>query len=157
MVPDRTQLYNIWLKSAIANLDMADAGLERKHPEHVFFHCQQALEKLSKGIYILLVSPRVPHVHSISDIIIPFEDQLTEPVDTEFFDLFEMLSDFYKGGRYPAEFDEILYSFDRNESEQVLAKTKEAFQWLLQSIPKLDSAEEDQAILSEQPTPSLKP
>jgi HEPN domain-containing protein len=42
MIADKTQLFNVWLKSAMIHLDMADAGFERKYPDQVFFNCQQA-------------------------------------------------------------------------------------------------------------------
>jgi HEPN domain-containing protein len=91
-------------------------------------HCQQALEKLVKAIYILLVGPKIPYVHEIYDIFQLVNSQLTEPADSWLPDLFDLLSDYYLEARYPPAFGVIRSSVDREESEKILSQTKEAFQ-----------------------------
>ncbi|MDR3135290.1 MAG: HEPN domain-containing protein [Deltaproteobacteria bacterium] len=158
MSEERQQLYNKWLLIANKDLVRADAAYMRKDSEFVYFHCQQAVEKLAKGIYILLVSPKIPRVHSINDIIKLFESHLEKPVDSEMIKLFAELSNFYISGRYPDEFgDLICYSDDEEEYLNLLTQTKEAFQCLLKAIPKQDSEAEDQEILSEPSKQSPKP
>jgi hypothetical protein len=53
--------------------------------------CQQAIEKLVKGLYVLYVDDHIPHVHAIRQIIRKFEADLPESVSPERYELFDCL------------------------------------------------------------------
>jgi HEPN domain-containing protein len=63
--------------------------------------CQQALEKLAKGLYIYFVGDEAPRVHIISYILTEVTDRLNIRVDEDIFTLLDKLSAYYLQGRYP--------------------------------------------------------
>ena len=91
----------------------------------------QAIEKLVKGKYGLFVNAEnVPHVHSITQLVKEFEDDLSEPVEDAYYDLFETLTAHYLSSRYP-DFQRHLETITKEEkAREIYLKTKEVFAWL---------------------------
>ena len=75
--------YEYWLDIAEYDLETAKAMLAGGRWLYVVFMCQQAIEKLVKGLYILYVNDDVPRIHNIKTIFKRFENQL--PQDKEEF------------------------------------------------------------------------
>jgi len=57
--------YEYWFDIAIYDFDTAEAVLRSGRWLYVVFMCQQAVEKLVKGLYILYVDDNVPRTHNI--------------------------------------------------------------------------------------------
>jgi HEPN domain-containing protein len=68
--------FEYWLDIAEYDLRTAEAMFETGRWLYVVFMCQQAIEKLCKGLYVLYVDDNVPHVHTISQILIQFQSEL---------------------------------------------------------------------------------
>ena len=68
--------YAYWLDLAQYGLESADAMFATGRWYYVIFMCQQAIEKLVKGLYILYIDDNVPRIHDISEIFKRFEDKL---------------------------------------------------------------------------------
>ena len=102
---------------------------------YVVFMCQQSIEKLLKGLYVLYIDDDVARVHSLSRIIGKYADKLPKAVDDSLYSLFNRLSAFYLSGRYPEYKERISQSIGSDEAKDLLDKTKEAFRWLLTQRP----------------------
>jgi HEPN domain-containing protein len=68
--------------------------------------CQQAIEKMCKGLYLFFIDDDVPRIHDINSLLTKFEDKLPSPIDDDKRLLFAKLSAFYLKNRYP-EYKEI--------------------------------------------------
>jgi HEPN domain-containing protein len=127
---DAQEKYEQWLERAQYDLDSVDAMYNTGRWMYVAFMCQQAIEKLCKGLYVLYVSDEVPRVHNISSVVARYADSLPEAVTDEKYRLFDYLTAFYMEGRYP-EYKQKLYA-QLNEliAKNLLAQAKEVFAWL---------------------------
>jgi HEPN domain-containing protein len=97
--------------------------------------CQQAIEKLLKGLYVHYLDDEVPRVHTLSKIIDKFADELTEDIVEDRYALFDRLTAFYLSGRYPEYKDKISESVGKDEAKKLLNESKAAFAWLLTLKP----------------------
>jgi HEPN domain-containing protein len=122
--------YELWLKHAQYDLDSADAMYSSGRWLYVAFMCQQAVEKLCKGLYVLYVSDDVPRVHNISAVVDRFADKLPEPVSDEKYRLFDNLTSFYMNSRYPEYKDEMSMKLNKDVAMTLITKSKEVFAWL---------------------------
>jgi HEPN domain-containing protein len=134
--------YQYWLSYAQNDLDTAEAMLNTGRWLYVFVTCQQALEKMAKGLYLLYIDDNIPRIHDINAIIARFEDKMPEPAGDTRSDLFRKLSMYYLRSRYPDYANDLSTGMTEERTKDTLEKTKEAYQWLLTmtpSIPPSDS------------------
>jgi HEPN domain-containing protein len=97
--------------------------------------CQQAVEKLVKGLYILYVDDNVPKTHNIRVLVEKFEDVLPEPVTDRHYDLFDELTVHYLNGRYTDYKQKLSERIDESTAKDYLKQTKDVFAWLLTLKP----------------------
>jgi HEPN domain-containing protein len=90
MTPEEKFAY--WLEHAQYDIETANSMFQTERWFYVVFMCQQAIEKLIKGLYTLYVDDNVPRSHNISWIAAKFEDKLETPFTLEQYDFFELLS-----------------------------------------------------------------
>ena len=94
--------YEYWLAHAQEDLQTAEAMFHAKRWTYVMFCCQQAVEKLIKGLYGLYLGfDNIPRIHNISRLITFFTDKLSQPVTHAQFDFFDILTRYYLNNRYP--------------------------------------------------------
>ena len=124
-----------WLDIAQYDLDTAEAMSDTGRWLYVVFMCQQALEKLSKGLYLFFIDENIPRIHDINSIMAKFADKLPCAIDDEKRMLFAKLSAFYLNNRYPEYKEHLSISVDKDEALKILGKTKETFSWLLTLLP----------------------
>ncbi len=123
--------YEYWLDIARYDLETAEAMLISKRWLYVVFMCQQAIEKLAKGLYAVYIDDNIPRIHNINSIIERFEDKLPKPISKGHQQLFDKLSAFYLNNRYPDYINKLSAQVIETEAKEILAKTKGAFTWLL--------------------------
>ena len=119
--------YEHQLDIAQYNLETAIAMLDGGRWLYVVFMCQQAVEKLSKGLYTLYVDDNIPRVHNISSIIKRFEDNLPVIIPERTVDFFDTLSTYYLNNRYPDFMSKLSSQIKDAEATETLAQTKEVF------------------------------
>ena len=132
--------YQYWLSYAQNDIDSAEFMLQSGRWFYTLFMCQQAVEKLVKGLYVLYIDDNVPRLHDINNILTRYKDKLPEqlPEDKEW--LFDNLSQFYLRSRYP-DYTSALASLTTSEmAYSIYEKSKEAFQWLLTMKPHSESS-----------------
>jgi HEPN domain-containing protein len=116
-------------------METAEVMLQSGRWFYTVFMCQQAVEKLIKGLYVLYVDDNVPRLHDINSIFDRFGDKLPDTLSMERVGLFDTLSQFYLRSRYP-DYTSSLASITTGEmARSIYEKSKEAFQWLLTMKP----------------------
>ena len=66
---DAQEKYEYWLDIAQYDFDTAESMLKSGRWLYVVFMCQQAVEKLVKGLYVLYIDDNVPKTHNIRVLI----------------------------------------------------------------------------------------
>ena len=127
----KEEKYTYWLELAQYDLDSAQTMYAGGRWFYVAFMCQQALEKLCKGLYNFYIDDNVPRVHNIPYILAKIETSLSLTVETEVYNLIDTLSSLYVNNRYPDFSRQPNIYVDKIQAEDLLKKTKEAFAWLL--------------------------
>ncbi len=127
---DAQEKYEYWLDAAGYDLDSADAMYAGGRWLYVVFMCQQAVEKLVKGLYVLYVEDNVPKTHNIRVLVEKFESLLPEPITDEQYNLFEDLTIHYLNGRYPDYRQKLGERLNKHIAAEFLNRTKEVFAWL---------------------------
>jgi HEPN domain-containing protein len=117
------------------DLETADAMFTTGRWFYVVFMCQQAIEKLCKGLYTLHLNDNAPKIHNIRQVFLCFEDKLSVTVDEDKYRLFDSLSAYYLMTRYPDFSKQINRQISKNEAEIFLTKPRGVFSWLLTLKP----------------------
>lgn len=108
---DNREKYEYWLETAKYDLETAKIMMNNGRYIYVVFMCQQAIEKLTKGIYTLYTNNEPPLIHNISSIFnylkreINFKEYLSinefEYNLNNYKSFFAELLSYYISGRYP--------------------------------------------------------
>lgn len=107
--------------------------------------CQQAIEKIVKGIYVLYTGEEPVKTHNIALVFNNLCDRdefgrQIKDVDfgrrkDEYTPLFVRLLAFYISARYPAYKERLTTMLTKEEALEIMDKTKEVFAWV-QSLKK---------------------
>ena len=116
-------------------METAEAMLLSGRYLYVVFMCQQSIEKLVKGLYVLHKGEESPRIHNIWNIFnrVFDENKFTEDEkkDAEkYFLLFDELLAYYISERYPSYKEKMSQSITKEKATEILIKTKEVFSWL---------------------------
>jgi HEPN domain-containing protein len=122
--------YAYWLTHAQYDMGTAGVMLASGRWFYVVFMCQQAVEKLVKGLYTTYIDDDVPRVHNIKTLFERFADKHDIQATQEVYQLFDVLSSHYLGNRYPDFMSDPEKSVGKTDAENIYNKSKEVFQWL---------------------------
>ncbi|MDD2215486.1 MAG: HEPN domain-containing protein [Eubacteriales bacterium] len=132
---DNKEKYDYWEDIAEYDLDTAEAMLLTGRYLYVVFMCQQAVEKLVKGLFIVHKGEEPPRIHNIWNIfdrtfnVEKFEEK-EKLVAEKYFSFFDELLAYYISERYPSYKEKISKSITKEKASEVLVNTKEVFLWL---------------------------
>ena len=131
---DKKEKFEKWLEIAEYDLETAKAMLDSNRYIYVAFMCQQALEKLVKGIYVYTFDKEAKYTHNINLLLEDMEsiNNLEEYKDYE--TLFSDLTSYYIVGRYDAYKQEISKELNKDSTTELYDKAKEAFSWLKSQV-----------------------
>jgi HEPN domain-containing protein len=132
---DVQEKFTYWLEHAQYDLDSAEVMYRGGRWLYVVFMCQQAVEKLGKGLYLLYIDDNVPRIHDISNLVRRFEDKLPKTITEERYNFLDQLTHFYLNDRYPEYQQNINALINEQFAKAILDKTRETFQWLLTLKP----------------------
>ena len=127
--------FDYWLDIAQYDLETAEAMFTAGRWLYVVFMCQQSIEKLCKGLFLLYIDDNIPKIHDINSLISKFEDKISDPINENKRVLFAKLSAFYLNNRYPEYREQLSKSLTKEEAQEILNDTKGAFSWLLTMKP----------------------
>lgn len=117
-----------WIEISEYDLKTAESMFRANRYLYVVFMCQQAIEKILKGIYVQKKNELPPRTHNLLYLI----DILKLDVRDSDKMLFAQLNQFYLESRYPEEGSQIAKEIDSNKSLEYLDKTREAWECLRQ-------------------------
>jgi len=83
MAMSAQEKFDYWLDIAQYDLQTAEAMLTSGRWLYVAFMCQQAVEKLVKGLFVLYLDDDVPRVHNIRTVIKQYEKKLPVEIPAE--------------------------------------------------------------------------
>lgn len=107
---------------------------------YVVFMCQQSIEKLVKGLFVMFCDQEPPRTYNIAQVFKHVVEAIGgESKDTEEFILkldqyngfFVKLLAYYIAERYPSYKEKLSQAVDQQEAAEVLALTEEVFIWLI--------------------------
>lgn len=107
---------------------------------YVVFMCQQSIEKLVKGLFVMFCDQEPPRTYNIAQVFKHVAEAINEESkDTEEFILkldqyngfFVKLLAYYIVERYPSYKEKLSQAVDQQEAAEVLALTEEVFIWLI--------------------------
>ena len=120
-----------WIQLAQYDIDTADTMFNGGRWFYVVFMCQQAIEKLCKGLYNFYIDDNVPKVHNIRFVLSKLENALSVPVSAEVYDFIDSLSAYYLTNRYPDFAAKPDVQINKTTAEQIAGKSREVYAWLL--------------------------
>jgi HEPN domain-containing protein len=129
-----TKKYEYWEDIADYDLETAQSMLDTGRYLYVVFMCQQAVEKLVKGLFVLSNEEEPPRVHNIYNIFKKINltekpENFEEKVD-KYKPLMVRLLSYYIAERYPSYKEKLSSILDKNEAADILISTKEMYSWL---------------------------
>jgi len=101
---------------------------------YVAFMCQQAIEKIVKGIYVYNFNEEAKYTHNIGLIIKDIEYIVETEEYKNYATLFSELTSYYIAGRYSSYKKDISKELNKAKTEDLLNRTKEAFEWLISQV-----------------------
>jgi HEPN domain-containing protein len=128
---DAQEKFDYWLDSAQYDLKVAGSMFQDGHWLYVVFMCQQAVEKLAKGLYSFYMPDAPPRLHNVKAIVKKFETSLPSQVPEDTFDFFDTLTSYYLNNRYPDYVSKASAQISEKEASDILSETKKVFAWLL--------------------------
>jgi HEPN domain-containing protein len=124
--------YEHWADIAQYDLDTADAMLKSGRYLYVVFMCQQAIEKLIKGLHVWFLDqepPRTHNIYTLYKMIIEDNNQASER-ESQYAPFFAELLAYYLSERYPSYREKLSTVVTKEKANEVLHTTREVFAWL---------------------------
>lgn len=128
---DNHEKYAHWEDIAQYDLETAKAMLSSGRFLYVVFMCQQSIEKIIKGLFVLHKGEEAPRTHNINLIFknlfegSTFNDVIAR--QSEYAPFFIQLHAYYISERYPTYREKLSNTVNRELAEEVLEKTEEVF------------------------------
>lgn len=132
---DAQTKFEYWIDIARYDLSVAESMVNSSHWLYVVFMCQQAVEKLVKGLYSYYMPDTPPYLHNIKTIASRVEPSLPSVIPADTMDFFDDLTAYYLNNRYPDYVSSLSTLISKTEAVDVMEKTKEVFAWLLTLKP----------------------
>lgn len=120
-----------WVKIARYDLKTAEAMLKTGRYMYVLFMCQQTLEKLLKGLYVIRKKQFPPRIHNLLRL-----GELTNlKWDETIGPVIEELNRYYLESRYPYEVSQLGRQVDRRKALEMLNQTRRLWRWIRREFP----------------------
>ena len=115
-----------WVEQARYDLETAQAMLKSKRYLYVLFCCQQAVEKMIKGLIAKRTNELPPRLHHLMRLA----EAAGLEVNEERARFLRELSAYYFQTRYPEEIAEMSTQVKAETARLVLKQTEEVIEWL---------------------------
>lgn len=120
MAEDTIKPYIEWFKQAEYDLETAEALFSSGKFIYTIFMCHLSIEKALKGLYSKNFQKSPPKTHNLNYLYELIQLNLEEDLQ-EFIDI---LNDLSVPTRYPDELERLLKDYDRNNTQNILERTK---------------------------------
>lgn len=125
-----TSIPEQWVERAQYDLETARAMLASGRLLYVLFCCQQAVEKMLKGIIAKRTESLPPRLHNL----VRLSEYAGLELSEERLRLFENLSKYYIQTRYPEGMDSLSKGLSKDDSQNLFDETEDALSWLSSMI-----------------------
>lgn len=115
-----------WAEQARYDVETARAMLSSGRYLYVLFCCQQAVEKMLKGLIAKRTEEFPPRLHNLVRLAESASIELSE----ERADFLRLLSAYYIQSRYPEAIESTKSQTDQALADEALKKTEEIIKWL---------------------------
>jgi HEPN domain-containing protein len=115
-----------WLRQADYDLETAEFMLNGGRYFYAVFMCHLAIEKALKGLYQERVKEVPPKVHNLIFLVEKIGLKIPPPL----YDWIFFLNRVSVPTRYPDNLAKLQKDFGKEQSEQILLKSKEILKWL---------------------------
>ncbi|MDR1038720.1 MAG: HEPN domain-containing protein [Deltaproteobacteria bacterium] len=130
------QAFQVWLMASLSDFETANICFRGEAYFDAAIKCQQCLEKVSKAIYGLHYDfMDIPRTHNVPRILTLIMKKSDVEVPDGYWDFLDQLSHYYLDNRYPTEMGDTFFLLDNEETEWILEKTKDVFEWMLTLKP----------------------
>ena len=126
--------YMHWLEVAEYDLSTAEFMFDSNRYSYVTFMCQQAIEKLAKGIYVYTFDKEAKYTHNINIVLSDIESIVNSDEYDTYKSFFNELVMYYVAGRYDVYKAKIAENLNKENTKEIIDKTKEAFAWLKSQV-----------------------
>jgi HEPN domain-containing protein len=120
LAEDTIKPYIEWFKQAEYDLETAEALFSSGKFIYTIFMCHLSIEKALKGLYSKNFQKSPPKTHNLNYLYELIQLNLEEDIQ-EFIDI---LNDLSVPTRYPDELERLLKDYDRNNTQNILERTK---------------------------------
>jgi HEPN domain-containing protein len=120
LAEDTIKPYIEWFKQAEYDLETAEALFSSGKFIYTIFMCHLSIEKALKGLYSKNFQKSPPKTHNLNYLYELIQLNLEEDLQ-EFIDI---LNDLSVPTRYPDELERLLKDYDRNNTQNILERTK---------------------------------
>lgn len=124
----------VWLEISEDDIETAIACFKSKRYLWMMVTCQQAVEKMLKAFYLDKKEITPPKVHDLT--IIAEKAELLSECSNETLKLFDILTEYYFGTRYPNKRIKLAKECSAEFAENILKNTKEVLLWLKKKLKK---------------------
>lgn len=129
MAESKFKLPNEWIRQADYDLGTAKAMFKTGRYIYAVFMCHLSIEKALKGLYAKKFKENPPKIHNLNF----FCDKLEIEIASEMQDFIDNLNNISIPTRYPDELTRLLKDYNKENTKDILEKTRE----LLKCLKKL--------------------
>lgn len=122
-----------WSELSDYDLETAEVMLEGSRYLYVGFMCHQSIEKILKAHFVFKMNDIPPYTHNLTKLA--ELSGLSEIMHENHKDYLFSLQPLNIEARYPSYKKQVLESLNRNNTSDILAKTKEFQSWVKQMLP----------------------
>jgi len=120
LTEDTIKPYIEWFKQAEYDLETAEALFSSGKFIYTIFMCHLSIEKALKGLYSKNFQKSPPKTHNLNYLYELIQLNLEEDLQ----ELLDILNDLSVPTRYPDELERLLKDYDRNNTQNILERTK---------------------------------
>ncbi len=121
-----TKDYKEWLNQLDYDYETAKIMFDAGRYFYAVFMCHLSIEKALKGLYLKRIKKAPPKIHTLNYFI----EKLDLKCSKEQTDFIDNMDDAGVATRYPETLSLISSKYKKGNTEIILAKTKEALDWI---------------------------
>lgn len=120
----------LWLERSQYDIETAQLMMDNGRYLYVAFMCQQAVEKVLKGLIQYKTDKLPPYTHNLTALAKSSTVQFLE----EQLDFLALLTRYYLNTRYPDHKQKLADSIDEKKAGEILRASREVFQCLKKEL-----------------------
>lgn len=121
-----------WIDIAEYDMETAKVMLEGKRFLYVGFMCQQVIEKIIKGQYVLIKKENPPYTHNLTYLAMQCGIYENMPEDHK--DVIDMPEPLNVEARYPTHKEKLMRTLNYERCKEIVQKTEVLYQWIKKKL-----------------------